>query len=48
MRRSWLAFTNTQGGNFCLIQGIEYQYLGKNGKNVLYLVLLSKKQICLI
>jgi hypothetical protein len=39
MRGSWLAFTDTQGGNFCLIQGIEYQYLGKNGKNVLYLVL---------
>jgi hypothetical protein len=40
MRTSGLAFTKAQGGNFCLIQGIEYQYLGKNGKNVLYLVLL--------
>jgi hypothetical protein len=39
MRSSWLAFADAQGGNFCHIQGIEYQYLGKNGKNVLYLVL---------
>jgi len=42
------SFFDRWGGNFCLFIGIGYQYLGKKGKKVLYLVLLSFLEICLI
>jgi hypothetical protein len=36
------------GRQFLPLTAIEYQYLGKKGKKVLYLVLLSFVEICLI